>query len=81
MAVWTRRDNEGFIAWEATRPDNTYMAVSESIDSTSNYPLWDVYVRDADDTAEFYMGEIEDTTVESCKRRAEGVRLPEDRTD
>ena len=81
MAVWTRRDNEGFIAWEATREDGTYMAVSESIDSTSNYPLWDVYVRDADDTAEFYMGELEDTTVGECKLRAEEVRLPEDRTD
>ena len=81
MAVWTCITEQGYTAWEATREDGTYMRVSEPAESTPDYPLWDVYVRDADDTAEFYMGELEDTTAEECKLRAEGVRLPEDRTD
>ena len=80
MADWTKRDNEGFIAWEATRPDNTYMRVNESVDSTEDYPLWDILVMSPSGDAEYLYGGIEDATPQSLMERAEEVDLATEAT-
>lgn len=77
---WTRNDNQGFVAYEAERPDGTYMSVVESINSTDNFPLWDIFVEAHDGESEFFLGEMGDTDVNSCIERAESVRLPEEDT-
>lgn len=77
--IW-RRDNHGSgVVYYADRPDGTTMDVTEYTDTMGN-TYHNILVNAPDGESEFFLGELESTTVNACIARAESVRLPEEDT-
>lgn len=80
--TWTEIPTD-YPNFEATREDGTYMQVFESLDSTDEFPLYDVFVRTDSGCCEFLEGELEvsdERTVTDLMEKAEDVHLPDDAT-
>lgn len=76
--TWTRTEND-YVKNIARRDDETFMTVEESVDSTSEYPLWDIYVLSPTGCCEFLVGDLEGTEADMIAR-AESVILPDEAT-
>lgn len=80
LAIYWKKIDTAYENYEAHRPDGTYMQVSESVGSTADRPMWDVFVRTDSGCCEYLSGEHEDTTVMDLMVTAEDVHLPDDAT-